>query len=129
MPWLADALTDVNSSLTSNVENLDSHTFMPERLVPPAAVIMLGSPLLADGQVYGDLLARFEIILVPMTGANETMTDDLITMVESVVAGLIEDDYSIEQVGQPYMLTSNNANYLAANVSVVGVVRPTKGQP
>lgn len=129
MGWLADALTDVNSALTSSVESIDTHTFMPERLVPPAAVIMFGNPMLADGEVFGDQLVTFEIILCPMTATNETMTIDLITMVENVVAGLIEDGYSIRQVGQPYMLAANNANYLAANVTVVGVARPTKGQP
>lgn len=126
MGWLADGIADVNSVLTAAWDTGEVHTFMPERLVPPAALILFGNPMLEDGETFGDQILRFNLVLVLQTGTNETMTTDLIATVEDVVFGLIEDDYTVENVGQPYTLAANNANYLAVNVSATGVVRPQR---
>lgn len=128
MTWLAEALTEVDEALTEaiDIDGFGVFLFVPSRYVPPCAVVSFGSPMLTDGETYDEQLLRLNIDLIAKVGTNETVTSDLITMVEGAVPALIEAGYSIEQVGEPFMLTANSAQYLAATVSVIGAVKPRK---
>lgn len=124
--WLTDARAAIKTALIG--DNLFTEDqvidFNPERVSAPCAILTYGSPMLSDGEVFGDFILTMNATLVPQVGTNETETDDLDSLVERSIAALISADYGIGQVGQPYMLQANNAQYLAVDVQVVGVVRP-----
>jgi hypothetical protein len=95
-----------------------TYDHVPERLVIPAAMISLGSPYLTDGETFGELAVRYVVDLVPDMGDNAEQTGNLIDMIEAEIVAMIAAGYMVEQVAQPRMLSVNNANYLAASVTV-----------
>lgn len=98
---------------------LNVHESNPEFPVPPAAVFFWGAPLLSDGDTFGTVKLRFTFQLSVPSGANDRVTDDLDTLISASAAAFLQGGYGIEQVGQPYMLAVQNAQYLTADMTLV----------
>jgi hypothetical protein len=94
------------------------HESNPEYPVPPAAVLVWGAPQLCDGDTFGTVKLRFTFQLSVPSAANDRATDDLDTLISSSAAAFLSGGYGIEQVGQPYMLAVQNAQYLTADMTL-----------
>jgi hypothetical protein len=93
-------------------------SFIPERVVPPTVILSPGSPylepVLLDRSEY---LMRLDVMVIAAHAVNVKATELLDKALETILNG--NPAYSIiTSVGQPYALQTNNAEYLAANISV-----------
>jgi hypothetical protein len=118
------ALTDLRADLATAIESVaqvSAFGFLPERIVPPVAVISPASPYLSidiDGGVYGEHLVNFRVDIVSSTQANSMRTEAIDELIEMVYAGLIAEGWLVGQVTQPYGMQANNATYLAVTIEV-----------
>lgn len=114
------AIATARAELVAALEAIDAKVtdHVPERLNPPAAMVVHGSPLLESGATFGSHLVRFEVWLVSKLGANARMTDDLDALIESALTALVADDWGIESVAQPFTYAVNNASFLASTITV-----------
>lgn len=96
------------------------YEYLPERIVPPVAVIAASSPYITtdESNVYGEHTVQFRVDLVTATQANSMRTDALDALIEATYAGLIAEGWLVGDVTQPYGLQANNATYLAATIEV-----------
>jgi hypothetical protein len=93
-------------------------SYIPERVVPPVVIIGPGAPYLTPTLLdRGEWVMNLELMVVGPTAVNVKATESLDQAIEKILNG--NPGYSqIVNVGQPYALQTNNAEYLAANISV-----------
>lgn len=119
--YLADALAALSVDLKASGVG-EVYSFVPERYNPPCAAIFLGNPVVGPGQTFGSRVVGFEVAILPDTGTNETVTKNLIALIESVTLYLASVGWTVTQVGQPYMLASSGAQFLAVNLGITADV-------
>lgn len=91
--------------------------YIPGRITPPVVVMSSGSPYLEPASIASEYLMNLDLMLVSTTATNAKATENLDELIESVLNAL-PHYASLKNVGQPYALQTNNAEYLAANVAV-----------
>jgi hypothetical protein len=92
-------------------------SFIPERIVPPTVVMSPGNPYLEPVLLDNDYLMRLELMVIAAHAVNAKASEMLDLALETILNG--NPAYvRIGSVGQPYALQTNNAEFLAANVSV-----------
>ena len=92
-------------------------SYIPERVVPPTVIIGPGSPYLTPVTVNGEYIMNLELMVISATAVNVKSTELLDLAIETILNG--NPGYAhVSSVGQPYALQTNNAEFLAANVSV-----------
>lgn len=97
---------------------LNALDHLPGRVVPPAAIILPGSPYLEPADQFGQTRLRFEALLVASTGENSTQTKELDELIATATAAVVEDGWTLGQVAKPGMLASGNAAYLSTSITV-----------
>ena len=91
--------------------------YIPERVVPPTVIIGPGSPYLTPATVNGEYIMNLEVMVISATAVNVKSTELLDLAIETILNG--NPDYvRVANVGTPYALQTNNAEFLAANISV-----------
>lgn len=92
--------------------------FIPERVVPPIVILSPGSPYLEPDLLdRKQFMMRLDVMVIAAHAVNVKASELLDKAVETILNG--NPGYSIiSSVGQPYALQTNNAEYLAANISV-----------
>lgn len=93
-------------------------SFIPERVVPPVVIIGPGSPYLSATLLdRGEWTMNLELMVVAAHAVNAKASELLDKAIETILNG--NPGYAIvTSVGQPYALQTNNAEFLAANISV-----------
>ena len=89
--------------------------FIPEAITPPLAVISAGNPY-AEAATFTDFTVRLDVRLYVDAGTNETVTSALDEALEAAIINL--GDWGISNIGQPVMVQSNDAMYLAIDLAV-----------
>lgn len=91
--------------------------YIPERVVPPTIILSPGSPYLTPVTVDGEYLMNLEVMVISAPAVNVKSTELLDKAIETILLG--NPGYArISSVGTPYALQTNNAEFLAANLSV-----------
>mgnify|MGYP006921316130 CR=1 FL=1 len=91
--------------------------FIPERIVPPIVIINNRTPYLTPSRLGTEYLLNLELVLVASTATNKQATEKLDEAIETALKGMPR--YArVLQVNEPYEMQTNNASYLAANISV-----------
>lgn len=116
-------LIQLREELAATIEDATGVTAvasLPERPVPPIALISQGSPYIQyeDSATYNELVVQLRVDLVVATATNVVSTDNLDEMIEAAVAGLLASDWLVNSVSAPYSLNANGANYLAVTFTV-----------
>lgn len=106
---------DVTAKLTA--VGIAALPYFPANLSAPGAVLAHGSPYLAKGDTFNELEVRLDLILFTGTGDNASSTTGLDQLVVTAL-GALWDDYGPLEVGEPYILRVQNADYLAAQVTI-----------
>lgn len=101
-----------------------AHPFMPGRIVPPAVIVLPGSPYLGAGDTFGTFELRLEVVVVAAAKVNETAANTLDGLILDAVVELTNADVSVVEVSEPWALTSSNAEYLAATITTSQTIRP-----
>lgn len=104
-------------ALALSALGLKVSSYIPERVVPPVVIIGPGSPYLTATNVDNGWIMNLELMVVASVAVNVKSTELLDLAIETILNG--NPGYAhIQSVGQPYALQTNNAEFLAANVSV-----------
>jgi hypothetical protein len=91
--------------------------FIPERIVPPIVIINNRTPYLTPSRLGTEYLLNLELVLVASTATNKQASEKLDEAIETALKGMPR--YArVLQVNEPYEMQTNNASYLAANISV-----------
>ena len=120
MPTLIEYREEL-ASLVEAATDIKALAFLPERPVPPVALISHGSPYVQyeDGNVFNsELMVRLRVDLLAATATNSVSTDRLDEIIELAVSGLLASDWFVDAVSAPYSLAQNNANYLTVTLTV-----------
>lgn len=117
MNTLATLREDLSTVLET--AGVRTHGFLPERIVPPLALLAAGSPYLEEGDTYGSYKVRFTIVLVASQATNEVATKELDDAVTAAVVALDNARWAVERVDQPTMMASGNAHYLSTTIDVL----------
>lgn len=92
-------------------------SFIPERIVPPMVVLSPGSPYLEPVTIDGEFTMRLEVMVIAAHAVNAKATELLDKALETLLNG--NPAYArVGNVSQPYALQTNNAEFLASNVTV-----------
>jgi hypothetical protein len=93
-------------------------SFIPDRIVPPTVVLSPGSPYLEPVLLdRAEYLMRLEVMVIAAHAVNAKASELLDLAIETILNG--NPGYArISNVGQPYALQTNNAEFLASNLSV-----------
>jgi len=106
-------------SLDLTNAGLDVLDYIPGRITPPIIIIDNAPTYITSGTLGGEYLLSLEMVAIAATADNETATEALDGLISSTLTALEGIDYAqFTGVNQPYTLTTNNAEYLAANISV-----------
>lgn len=121
MSELTNARSDIAAIL--NDGGIGAVSYLPERIVPPVALVDSASPYVTPGSTFGTFTVHWTITLIAAKATNEEMTVALDDCIEDALVAFANAKYSIEQVGKPYALSANNAQYVAADLSIYYNVR------
>lgn len=91
--------------------------YVPERIVPPIVVVTADTPYMTGASVATEYDLHLQLVCIAATAVNKKATEALDQLIEDAVNGL--PAYCLfKSVSQPYALQANNAEYLAANISI-----------
>lgn len=91
--------------------------FIPERITPPIVIINNASPYLTPSTLGNEYKMNLELVLVAATAVNKQASEKLDEAIEAILLAMPRYARVIS-VNEPYEMVTNNANYLAANISV-----------
>jgi len=115
-------LTGLRSALDTVLtgRGLRTADHLPERVVPPLAIIGAGSPYVESGERFGTFAVRFTVFLVAAKAANQTATAELDDLVTRAVAAVMDaPGWGVERVDQPSMLDTGGAQYLSTTLDLI----------
>jgi len=99
--------------------DVQSYDHVPPRLVPPAVVVIPGSPYLEAGDVFGTWTIRHTVAVVAGRGTNERVTEDVDELITRAVCALTEASIGVEQVSTLYSYEANGGQFLAADITTI----------
>jgi hypothetical protein len=105
------------AELVGTATGAQAHAFMPGRIVPPAVIVLPGTPYLASSGTFGTFALGLEVVLVASANVNETGATTLDQLVDDAVVALVNAGLSVSEVSEPWQLSSGNASYLAATIT------------
>ena len=91
--------------------------YVPERFIPPVIVIAASGTYLTRSSISSEFIMGLDLMLVSQTATNKQATETLDQLIEDTILALPQYAGLVD-VGQPYTLQTNNAEYLAATVRV-----------
>lgn len=91
--------------------------FIPERITPPIVIINTASPYLVPSTLGNEYKMNLELVVVAATATNKQASEKLDEAIEAILLAMPRYARVIS-VNEPYEMTTNNANYLSANISV-----------
>lgn len=107
----------VEYALALQALGLRVSSYIPERIVPPLVVITPGSPYLTPIALENDWLMGLDVMVIAAPAVNAKASELLDKALATILNG--NPDYvRIANVSQPYSLQTNNAEFLAANLTV-----------
>ncbi|SNS41584.1 hypothetical protein SAMN06309944_0164 [Micrococcales bacterium KH10] len=117
-------LNDIRTGIVQALEAAGIQAFdhLPERLNPPVAVLVPGSPYLEAGDVFGTHKVRYTVALVAGNATNDMATKALDELIETAVTALW-DTADLERAGDVYTYQANNGQYLAVDLEISDVIR------
>jgi hypothetical protein len=116
-------LTDIKQELATIVsEVIPTFPYIPERLNPGNAIIFGGSPYLQSGNTFRSFVVTLNIDVAFAPQSNENEVKLLDDTVSSIVELLINNQYGVSQVSQPFAMETNNATYLAVRIELTTTV-------
>lgn len=105
---LADALVD---------EGINAEHYIPPRITPPLAIISPSSTYVAQGDTFASFELGVDITLVAQTASNPQAQEDLDDAIVTAISA-IPASWRINDVAQPFALSTGNAEFLATKMSL-----------
>lgn len=124
MSVLGDDKTKIGDVLAIARPDRQIFTHVPEAVVPPATLVLAGSPYLErrDGDTFGTMTAAYELWIVQPNGTNEKTSTDLDDEIEAHIDALTPEGFTPERVDEPFSYVANGTNYLTTIITVTSPV-------
>jgi hypothetical protein len=91
--------------------------YVPERIVPPIVILVADTPYMTQASIATEYDLHLRLVCIASNAVNKKATEILDQLIEDAVNGL--PAYCLfKTVGQPYTLQANNAEYMAADISI-----------
>lgn len=110
--------TRANVAALVATPNAPAFGYLPGRLIPPAYVVLPGSPYLEPGDRFGEFLIRLTVSYIAAVAVNELSTADLDAEIEDAIVALLNAGWSLESCSPPYPFQANGTQYLAADLNI-----------
>jgi hypothetical protein len=91
--------------------------YVPERIVPPVVILTADTPYMIQASISSEFDLQLQLVCIAANAVNKKATEALDQLIEDAVKAL-PPYCQFKTVGQPYALQANNAEYLAANISI-----------
>lgn len=116
---MTNAITTDKATLTADLvaAGLKVLDYVPERITPPIVIVNSASPYLIPSSLKNQYTLNLELVLVAATASNKTATEKLDELIEDTLQA-VPSYARVIQVNAPYNMQTNNAEYLAANISL-----------
>lgn len=116
---MTNELTTAKAQFTAVLASagINVKEFIPERFVPPVVVIAASGTYLTRSSISKEFIMGLDLLLVAQTATNAKATESLDQLIQDTIRALPQFAGLVD-VGQPYTLQTNNAEYLAATVRV-----------
>ncbi len=117
---MANMLSTARAELATQIRAGGVSVFdhIPERVVPPVAIIEPGSPYIeVPGDVFCDMAVRFTVTLFASSAANEVATQALDQLICDVLAAV--DTFDMDGVDTPGQYEVGSATYLGSRISFI----------
>lgn len=112
-------LTRAEFALALVEAGLDVQAFVPERVIPPVVIMNAGSPYLTPSNISNDYQLNIDLTLVASTATNEVETEALDQLIQDTITAIAPINYAdFKDVSKPFILSANNADYLAATLTL-----------
>lgn len=105
------------AAVAGDATGAQAHPFMPGRLVPPAVIVLPGSPYLNASGTFGTFTMNLEVVVIAPGKVNETASNSLDDLIVDTVVELVNTGITVNEVSDPWSLSSSNAEYLAATIT------------
>jgi hypothetical protein len=118
---VTNEITTSKAELALDLQNagLDVLDYVPERIVPPIVIMSPSSPYLATETVGNEYRLSLTLTMVAMTATNEEATEALDGLIAQTVSAIASLGYAVlKSVNPPYRMMANNAEYLAADLTL-----------
>ena len=118
---MTNEITTSKAELALDLQNagLDVLDYVPERIVPPIVIMSPSSPYLATETVGNEYRLSLTLTMVAMTATNEEATEALDGLIAQTVSAIASLGYAVlKSVNPPYRMMANNAEYLAADLTL-----------
>lgn len=110
-------LSKAEFKLDLEAAGLNVLDYVPERIVPPIVIVNSASPYLTPSTLGNEYILSLELVVIAATATNKQATEKLDEAIADVLTGMPR--YArMTRVNEPYEMQTNNASYLAANISV-----------
>lgn len=110
-------LAKAEFKLDLDAEGINVLDYVPERITPPIVIINSATPYLTPSSLAKEYILSLELVCVASTASNKQATEKLDEAIANVLTALPR--YArMTRVNEPYEMQTNNASYLAANISV-----------
>lgn len=99
--------------------------YYPEQINTPMALVQAADPYLeqADHNTFGSLDIRLEIRIIAPPGGNKAQTDYLDQALTDVIVDLVNADWAIADVSQPYNLLHGARSFTAVSITCSNQIR------
>lgn len=106
------------ASAVGEALGIQSHAYLPGRIVPPCALVLAGSPYIdrQDSDAFGHGTAHWEVWLIAAKGSNDVETAELDGQIETATEALTSEGFAVDQVAEPFIYQVQSANYLTATI-------------
>lgn len=114
------AITDAREHLATVVADgtgVTAHAFMPDRLTPPAVIVLPGTPYLAASGTFGSFTLGLDVVVVTDAKVNASGAQTLDALLDDAVVDLVNDGIGVSEVSEPWSMTFGNATYLASTIT------------
>lgn len=110
-------LAKAEFKLDLDAAGINVEDFVPERIVPPIVIINSASPYIEASSLANEYNMNLELVCIAATATNKQATEKLDEAIADVLTALPRYARLI-RVNEPYEMQTNNASYLAVNISV-----------
>lgn len=116
---ISDVRTGVAEVLKDAGFNAKDYTV--EAAPAPVVFVVPGDPYISEGKVFGGVQVNLSLLFIIGKGTNKAVADKADQTIQSAILAL--EDYTVEAVGTPSVITHQGAAHIAVVITLNSEIR------